>query len=298
MTSTLRAERLVEMGLPAPASIARLDRRARSTFAQVPQSGTFKPQRPGAKGASPEMVQVLRRSAEYLDLWRVLSGIAEAVELSDARSFSEVHAIIGEIVQRARLLSRIDVSTILFEDSAVKAAAQQPRTQPDPSADFPVIADAQFVRLVSSLVELCPIDELIVLSQQTGEPDLGHRCRLSYDWLQAFVRRRRAGEAETLHILGRAYAEGRLSLDETSHLIGFPRHDAVSWLEEYGYARDLNVIARSAEQKRKGKLARIREDRLRRGGVPQPDDSLIIRDVLATQRIEDVDARPWVQTDA
>jgi hypothetical protein len=94
--------------------------------------------------------------------------------------------------------------------------------------------------------------------------------------------------------VGRAYAEGRLSLNEAANLLSMPRPDAVAWLEENGHARDLKVIALTPEE-RERRLARIRVDRLERNGAPAASKQITTRDVIATQRIEGVDARPWLQ---
>lgn len=279
----LQPEELAVLRPPRAQVLERLDHRVRLTFAKLP---------PTAPGHT-DPIDLLERSARFLDHRRALAGVTEAIRVSGVRTFEELSARAGEIVGRARLITRIDPLATLqgdpeFVKEAEKAAAQ-------PSCTEPISPEAfeRFVRAVSSLVEYCPIDNLIVTGEEVGRPDLGHRCRLAYDWLRAFVRRYSPSSKETLQIIGRAYAEGRLSLDEVAHLTAMPRPDAVAWLEECGYARDLNVIALS-EESRADRIARIRTDRQMRGGVPSLDPILVVRDLLASQRIEDVDARAWV----
>ncbi|HEX8211276.1 MAG TPA: hypothetical protein VF584_13970 [Longimicrobium sp.] len=284
MATVLGREEIVQLGLPAFDSVERLDRRARETFSKVPLDLPL----------DTDPFQILQGSVRALDQWRALAGIAEAVSASGARTFGEVFEQFDDIINRAQLLTRIDPLAVFLSDDKIVAAAKRAQHQPKPDENFPLAVTPVFVRAVSSLLEFCPIEELVVLGEQLGHPDLGHRCRLSFDWLRAFVRRQTPGEQETLHILGRAYAERRLTLDDAAHLLSMPRTDAVAWLEEYGYARDLDAGALTPDE-RSARYARMRQDRVARKGEPAFDQQLVTRDVIASQRIEGVDARLWLQ---
>lgn len=290
MTITLGPKRFVEMGLPAPDSVERLNERARRTFASVPSEQPA----PIPPAIDMEPAEVLSKSVRVLDQWRALAGIAEAVDFFKARTFGDVQQHLSEIFTRAQLLTRIDVVRAFLDDPAVVESADGEPEWADPNTLFPVTLSPGFMRVVSSLVELCPIAELVTLSEDLAQPESGHRVQLSYDWLRAFTRRHGDGAQQTFHIVGQAYVDGRLSLDEVAHLLAMPRADTVARLEEFGYARDIAVIRLTAER-RTSLLARIREDRIARGGEPVRDHSLVRRDVIATQRIEDIDARAWLQ---
>jgi hypothetical protein len=95
--------------------------------------------------------------------------------------------------------------------------------------------------------------------------------------------------------LGRAYVEGRLSLEEVSSSLGLPLHDTVALIERSGFHRPLERI-RLSEDKRQQLLARIAEQVGSQQAQVwhQPPDSLLDREVVASQRIENVDARPWI----
>lgn len=95
-----------------------------------------------------------------------------------------------------------------------------------------------------------------------------------------------------LRIIGRAYEEGRLTLDGVASVLGVSRSDAVALLEKSGFHRPVEVIRLSDEQ-RKTIGAKLRAERMRRAGHQASSDSLVSRSVIATQRIEGVDARPW-----
>lgn len=283
MSTVLGRDELAEMGLPAFDSVERLDRGARDTFSKVP-FGT---------PSEVDPLDILERSARHLEQWRAISGIAEAAEISGVRTLGDAFARFDEIVRRARLLTRIDPLDVFTSDPAFEAAMKRPRGGYEPADPFPLLPSPRFLRAVSSLLEFCPIEELVIVGDGLGRPELAHRCRLSYDWLRAFVRRKSPGEHATLHIVGRAYAEARLTLDEAAHLLSMPTPDAVAWLEEYGHARDLESI-RLSDEERSSAFAALRSDRISRGGVPSDNPERVARAVIASQRIEGVDARPWL----
>jgi len=96
---------------------------------------------------------------------------------------------------------------------------------------------------------------------------------------------------------GRAYAEGRLSIDEVAAVLGVVVCDAVALLQEQGFYRSVECLClRLSAESRREKLRAIREERLARAGEPRARPELIVRDVIASQRIEDIDARPWLKT--
>jgi hypothetical protein len=89
--------------------------------------------------------------------------------------------------------------------------------------------------------------------------------------------------------LGRAYADGRLSLAECAGALHVDVGDAIALLQEHGFARLPEVIELSPEEAAEG-LAAIRRARL----APMPPTAdLVQRDVIASQRMEGVDARPY-----
>lgn len=283
MSTVLGRDELAEMGLPAFDSVEKLDRGARDTFSKVP-FGT---------PSDVDPLDILERSARHLDQWRAIAGIAEAAEVLRVRNFGDAFARFDEIVRRARLLTRIDPLEVFTSDPAFEVTMKRPRGRFEPTDPFPLLPSPVFLRAVSSLLEFCPIEEIVIVGDGLGLPELAHRCRLSYDWLRAFVRRKSPGEQVTLHIVGRAYAEARLTLDEAAHLLSMPRTDAVAWLEEYGHARDLESI-RLSDTERSSAFDVLRSDRISRGGVPSHNPERVARAVIASQRIEGVDARPWL----
>jgi hypothetical protein len=286
-TSTpLPPERIAELGLPDAGSVGRLEKRARCTFQKIEPVSTAVPV---------QAPKLLEDSIRVLEQMRVMSALAEVADILKIETVGDFQARILEVERAVRLSGRIDPLAPFEADPVFQEALQRSEPASDPNDEFPVRVNAFYLRAVDSLVAYCPIEDLVRIGHAIGMPELGHRCRLSYDWLRAWVRRHTVYGQATLHIVGRAYSEGRLSLDEAAHLLGMPRSDAVAWLEEHGHARDVSVIVLTPEE-RERRFARMREDRLARGGHAVFDRGLLLRDVVATQRIEGVDARPWVQT--
>src|SRR5262249_6466917 len=119
---------------------------------------------------------------------------------------------------------------------------------------------------------------------------------MAFDKLTALVRRHDDAACNLFaKVLGRAYAEARFSLEEFSTAMGMPKPDAIVFLEEHGFARHLDEV-RLSEKARAERYQAIRSDRLARanGAVVRNGEALIVRNVIASQRIEDIDARRWV----
>lgn len=92
---------------------------------------------------------------------------------------------------------------------------------------------------------------------------------------------------------GHQYADGRVSVEEVAAMLDLEVPDAVALLEEHGFRRSVDGLRLAAEARRE-RLRRIREDRLARGGHPVLSIAYVVRDVIANQRIEGIDARAWL----
>lgn len=97
-----------------------------------------------------------------------------------------------------------------------------------------------------------------------------------------------------MSVVGRAYAEGRLSVNEVAALLERSVPDAVALLEKQGYRRTVDKLRLTQEEEAR-MLEKIRAERIARGGKPHVEKDLVQRDVIASQRIEGIDARPWVR---
>ncbi|MCB9592843.1 MAG: hypothetical protein H6719_08930 [Sandaracinaceae bacterium] len=178
-----------------------------------------------------------------------------------------------------------DVRQHLLDTSELsRVAAEAPRGRLFPEAA--VVASA------SSITGSCPIEQLEKAAAELGTPERGHRCRVAYDALRAYLARH---HDDRLRILGRVYAEGGMTVEEVARVMRIATEDAAALLQEHGLARPLEV-ARLDEEERAAIFAKMRVDRLARAGEPtSPDEEDARRDAIASSRIEDVDARPWLR---
>ncbi len=226
-------------------------------------------------------------AAKILEVRRAMAGVAEAVHLLKVKNHEVLKTRVGEVHRLATRLVRMDLT---------KTLQQVPWSKPshDPSGDFPANWFDVHLRSAASFLAACPIDDLVQHALEAGLEKDGHRCRQSFDWLEAFVRRNRYIQSAASTVIGRAYAEGRLSIEEVSSLLSMQPPDAVAWLQDNGYARDIDMI-RLSDGQRNERLAQLREARLA-SSKPIVEAALVraaTRDTLASQRIEDIDAGRW-----
>lgn len=98
---------------------------------------------------------------------------------------------------------------------------------------------------------------------------------------------------QRLNVLGVKYALGERTVEELAEILQLPIADTVALLEEHGYSRPLAQIALT-ERTRSDLYARLREHRRTRSGKLSADPNRVARTVVASQRIEGIDARPWM----
>ena len=164
----------------------------------------------------------------------------------------------------------------------------------DVDMDAPRIDIEPILQFCLGSVATCPIKDLERRAAELASPELGHRCRRAYDSLVAFTQRNRLDQGDVGRAVGRAYAEGRLAVEEVASVLRVSVSDALVFLDQHGYARTLQRIELD-EAERDAAYARIRCDRLeRRGAAPVGARELAAETVIASQRIEDVDARRWL----
>lgn len=94
--------------------------------------------------------------------------------------------------------------------------------------------------------------------------------------------------------VGRLYQRGAMELGDVAKELDDSPTDAIALLEEHGFGRTVETI-RLSEEERRARLERIRQDRLERAGKPAYSPDLVRRSTVASERIEGVDARPWLK---
>jgi hypothetical protein len=227
---------------------------------------------------------LLKRSAALLELFAVAVCIFET---SHELGTPSPHSSDKKYVQRVKQTCGLDIYEVMKE--AREAFAMSPASS-GAVKNPPLQA---VVRAVRSLLEACPIEILERGGAILGFEQEAHRCRRAYEILRAFVLRNDEHEERRLQVIAQEYVRGILSVNDVAVLLGLNSTDAVWLLEKSGYYRPLNAIALTDEARAK-QLMLIRQDRLTRQGKVELSSDQVLRDVLSSERIEGVDARPWL----
>jgi hypothetical protein len=99
---------------------------------------------------------------------------------------------------------------------------------------------------------------------------------------------------EIMRIVGEQYRRGHIRIQDAARLLGMSTSDAVFELEQDGFSRSPAAIALT-EDEREAVYQRLRQRRLQHVGPPVVNQDLVERDVIASERIEGVDARAWIR---
>lgn len=97
-----------------------------------------------------------------------------------------------------------------------------------------------------------------------------------------------------MRIVGEQYRRGNIRIREVAQLLDMSTSDAVFELEQDGYSRSLSAITLTNDE-REAAYVRLRQRRAQRSEPPNVDQDLVERDVIASERIESVDARVWIR---
>ena len=227
--------------------------------------------------------------ARTLELSLVFVTAHEAMVSLGVMTCADAARRLDEINRLVETLAHLD-PTKVFEENA---AALAPFRWLPIAATTPATGDtADVVRAVQSLVLHVPDQRLE--AARSAAPELAHRCRLTLDGLRGFLARHTHPARDVMAVAGQAYAESRLSVDEVAALLILPVHDAVALLEEHGFRRSVEAL-RLDPAARKARIAELAKEHRLRSGAPIVDPAWVEREVIASQRIEDIDARPWLR---
>jgi hypothetical protein len=232
---------------------------------------------------------VIEKSAHFLELALVGAVLHELLDELNAVSFVESAKDPTYFRERVQQATGLDLVTVYT--GAMKTL--RPKLGKEPSTR---LRTSVLVRRIRSLLDICPIDDLETHASKTGLENYGHRCRVAFEGLKGFVLRNDPRQQAKAAVVGREFQRGSLSLDEVGTLLNLSPGDAAAYLEERGYWRPIDLL-RLTDEQRDVRLEAIRADRLRRSGRLPFSREAIARDVIASERIENVDARRWIQRD-
>ena len=234
--------------------------------------------------------ELVEKSALILELSAAACCVAE---LYVERSWSPRRRLTPDeardVVQRVRDRCGLDPVRV-HRDARTQLRLSEGRSQPF-ELTLPGI-----VRAMRALLEICPLAQLEHIASQVHMESVGHRCRVAYDAVKAFVIRNDNRQKRIVTLLGQKYQEGALEVDDVAALLDVHPVDAVALLEETGFARPIDKTGLS-DADRKAVYALMRADRLARNGEPSTTPELVGRHVVASERLEGIDARRWIPRD-
>jgi hypothetical protein len=229
-------------------------------------------------------------SARLLEVYVVIALTTESASALQIKTLGELIAQAKPIAESVIARSHLDLRQVvnenkdLFEEASLKGK----------SPDEPIkVSVHSLLQRISAFLPQVHIQGLEEESRLSGDSILGQRCMRAYRQLEEFVSRHQPRLEKTIKALGPAYQEGRLSIQEIGETLGLQSWDVVPELERYGFFRSISTNELQPERRQKI-LAKLREERLTRSKTATINENVTVRNVLASQRIEDVDVRLWL----
>jgi len=240
-------------------------------------------------GPAESPARLIEQTACFLELLLVSSFLCESLVARGLSPADVTPDLVAEIRELSITMYGLDPVVVL------DTARRHLEITATGKEEFELSLEA-IVRALSSFLEACPIEHLEQLAATYRLEAFGHRCRVAYDGIRAFVLRNDPSQKLQIRVLGQAYARGSLSVVDVATLLELHPVDAVALLESQGFKRGLDRISLD-DAGRAEIFARMRQDRLDRAGTPAWSPESIARDVVASERIEGVDARRWIPRD-
>jgi hypothetical protein len=233
----------------------------------------------------------IQAMSALLDFVYVSAVCVESAHRQGAKTLRDTVAMSDAICHEAQALTSLHPLEVMRENPALIAQVTEARM---PSLEDPIPDLAAIVSASDAMVRAFPEKELTDLLSKVAIPEIGARIQVTLDGIRRFIKRNDPWMDQRLKLVGPEYAAGRLEIAGAALVLELTVPDTVAKLEECGYARALEHIELSADERNRFYQA-LRSDRLARNGKPAPSSATIARDVIATQRIESVDARSWVE---
>lgn len=234
---------------------------------------------------------LIRTSVAFLEFFHFSAVFAEVATRVGAKTVRDTLADATAICHAVLALTNLQPQQVLAENAGL--VERLPRNTSE-SMDRSLPALATIVSAADSIARSYPLEELTQLANRLDLHEHSARAQAAVDGLSRFIKRNDPWIDPKLKAIGPRYAEGALSGDEAAQLLRLEVRDVVARLEELGYTRPLEHLGLK-EDARATLYERLRESRLNREGKPAATPARIVRDVIATQRIEGIDARPWIE---
>lgn len=204
-------------------------------------------------------------------------SFVEALHSLSATSVSAARTLSARVLERAHLIAGFDVRPFLSSvaDSAVSPAA-------DGDLQVERVREV-FSRHVLASLAAFPAEEVKALTSQLDDAETAHRIFQDAQKLAGIARRADDIWSHRFKDAGALFLEGRIEIADLARLWGRAPEEVAAEFERLGFVRSLEAIE-LGEAERNRRLAQIS----RAGAVSR---ALVARDVIASQRIEGIDAR-------
>ena len=208
----------------------------------------------------------------------------EALDLAQVRSLTDVQRSAPSIRANADRLAGFDAIATISHLAATRAPGDERFDIKNLRSMVVQSAAAKLAR--TPLVVFRKVAELI------GDLSLGHEVQTVFERLEATVRRADADWDARLSEAGQLFMEGKLEIAEIGRLLSAKPSDVAAEFEQKGLIRSLATLRLSPEERQRRLLMM---ERHRAAGVTA-SPALVARDVIASQRIEGIDARSHLDT--
>ncbi len=234
--------------------------------------------------------QLVMQSARFLEFLVVAAATWELLTEADETSIEAY----GFARARAEVIARCGIDPV--DASEAVADLGDVSSVPDVDQRFP--SRSVVVRSIRAILESYPQRDLAEAAVESGKMGWKRRADNAARHLRLFLLRHDAEMHQRADMLGEMYQIGRMDIPEIAALLHESVGDTVALLEQRGFARDLGQTI-FTQRDRSARLRSIRLDREVREALPGRSDfsRYVDRAVIASERIEGVDARTWLIQD-
>jgi hypothetical protein len=238
-------------------------------------------------------VKDIELAAAFIDVLRFSLAFCDVLNLRGITEWQQLMSMTdGDFVQELRATSGTSIDDIASSIRTLTRPGSAPTYGPAAPEDLRDLK-AQVVASAGEFLRSFPLAEACRFARESHQDAIAHRIQTGAEHVRAIYNRLHAPTSPQFSIAAVAYANGSIEMDVAAKLLGLSRSDLAAALEDHGFARPPEVVALD-DAHRTAILSRLRAERMKRSGKPHLDSDLVARDVIATQRIEGIDARRWL----
>lgn len=232
-------------------------------------------------------------AAAFIDILRFSLAFCEVANLRGITEWQQLKSTTdGDFLRELRATAGTSIDDITKSLAILNRRGASPTAQPEAQETLQAVKD-QVLASAGEFLRTFPLAEACRFARESNHEEIAHCIQTGAEHIQAIYNRLHAPTSPQFSIAAVAYVNGSITMDVAANLLGLSRSDLAAALESHGFARPPEVVALD-DAHRAAILARLRAERMKRSGKSHLDSDLVARDVIATQRIEGVDARRWL----